>query len=219
MIGRIEVWVSLLALPMILMAEPAEGNGTAQCAGVVLLPSASQPHPATLETLREVQGVLLERVVAAHEAEGLDNSLFVSLDRDRFVLDAPGMTCEEATSLARSRIARLTTVDIGLSGSVPRFHVDDLEPRVEVVDGEVRLRLRPEAKEKFRSLTRENVGGSVVVRINDSAAIELPIRTEQVSGVIVLDRSEVPEGSFVAETVLPLRLDVDGCGSCLGEYR
>jgi hypothetical protein len=217
MTGRVETWVSLLALFAVAMAEPAIGNGTAPCAGVVLTPSASQA--ATPEALREVQGLLLERVVAAHEAEGLDDSLFVSMDRDRFVLDAPGMTCAEATKLAESRIARATTVEIGLAGAAPQFGADDLEPRVDVVDGEVRLRLRPQAREEFQSLTRDNVGGTVVVRINDAAAIELPVRAEQVSGVIVLDRSKMPEDSFVAETLLPLRLEVDGCGSCLGEYR
>lgn len=216
MTGRVETWVSLLALFTVVVAEPAIGNGTTPCTGVVLTPSASQA--ATPEALREVQGLLLERVVAAHEAEGLDDSLFVSMDRDRFVLDAPGMTCAEATKLAESRIAHATTVEIGLAGAAPQFGANDLEPRVDVVDGEVRLRLRPQAREEFQSLTRDNVGGTVVVRVND-AAIELPIRAEQVSGVIVLDRSKVPEDSFVAETLLPLRLEVDGCGSCLGEYR
>jgi hypothetical protein len=217
MTGRIATWVSLLALIVVVWAGAAIGNGRTPCAGVVLTPLASEsPTP---EVLHEVQGLLLDRIVAAHEAEGLRDSLFVSLDRDHFVLDAPGMTCAAATNWAELRIVRATTVEIGLAGATPLFGADDLESRVEVADGEVRLRFRTEARERFRTLTRESVGETIVVHINNAPAIELPVRTEQVSGVIVLDRSKVPENSFVAETILPLQLKVDGCGSCLGEYR
>lgn len=219
MIVRVEVWTSLLALLVIVLGKPVAGSGAAPCAGVVLTPLVSDSHAATPAALRETQEILVERVDVAHEFEGMADSLFVSLDRERFVLDAPGMTCAEATSLAKSRIARATTVEIGLAGKETRFRDSDLESHIEVVDGEVRLRLRPQASEGFRALTGENIGKTVVVRINDSAPIELPVRAEQTTGVIVLDRSMVPKDAFIAETLLPLRLEVSGCGNCLGEYR
>jgi hypothetical protein len=217
MVGRSGIWISCLLVFAMATAESAMADGAIPCAGVVLTPSSRQTSNS--ETLREIQEILLKRILAVHEERGLNHALGVSLHRDHFVLDAPGMTCLEAMDLADSWIVRATTVEIGLADSAPQFRAVDLESHVELVNQEVILRLRRHAAERFQSLTHDNIGGTIVIRINGGAAIKLPIRTEQVSGLIVLDGKKVPEDSFVAGTILPIVLEVGGCGSCLGEYR
>jgi hypothetical protein len=213
--------MALLGLAGSLTASVCRGEpmiSHSACSAVVLKPSELPIDPREAQKmLLQTQWVLEQRLMEVGEKGLFANSLGVSLDGDRFVLDAPSMTCEQVTEMGTA-LAERTNFELGLVGERPAFTEEDLDLQAEATEGLIRLRFRSEARMRFKDFTAENLGREVFIRLGESHVIHMPVEAEQTSGIIVLQARSLSDDALPWRTLLPVSLSVSECVTCLGTY-